>query len=581
MEQLASDFGEELAARRCLLVLDDVWPFRTGKDDVVGLLLSRIDSVPRLITTRSAALLDAEPSARRVDVEEMEPGEATALLATALTRQATQNDTAQLDEFARRLGRWPLLLGLAAAHLRRRVLGGMPLDDAVRALAYRYATRGVTAFDARHADLLDASDPAQRHQAVAATVEASLGLFTHDDQARYRELAVFPSGQPIPVDVIAGLWAPALDRDSTDDLLGVLADLSLLSFDWSTQHVRVHDLLRDYLIPADPQKRMVLHRRLVQSWGPPQLLQDSYRIRWYAYHLDTAGDSERLYALIIPAWREQVLAVTGVLSDVAADALCAAEHAARHHQLHEELRCRLIATTLAARAQALPRRLLVALAQLGQHDRVLGYVDLLSWSERDKALSAIATALASTDPVEAEVAADRIDDPEHKKAALAAIAAVRASTDPGRALGSDRIGAPERETRASADTLAAVTDAGPDRVSAAADRIDDAFVEAEALADFAATLTDAAPSRVRLLTDRALAAADRIDAPGHKARALAAIAAALASVDPARALAAADRIDDIGAKAEVLAGIAATLADTDPDRASRADPNGPWPARTA
>jgi hypothetical protein len=255
VEQLASDLGAELAARRCLLVLDDVWPSRTGRDDVVGLVLSRMDSVPRLVTTRSAALLDAEPGAQHIDVKEMEPSEATALLASALPGRATENDTAQLGEFARRLGRWPLLLGLAAAHLRRWVSDGVPPDDTVRDLADRYADKGVTAFDARYANQLEPSDPAQRDRAVAAAVDASLGLLTPEDQARYRELAVFPPGQPIPVDIIAGLWTPDLDRHSTADLIRMLADLSLLSADWRTCLVRLHDLLRDYLVPADPTQR--------------------------------------------------------------------------------------------------------------------------------------------------------------------------------------------------------------------------------------------------------------------------------------------------------------------------------------
>ena len=125
--QLASDLGEELADRRSLLVLDDVWPPRTGKADLVGLVLSRIKNVPRLVTTRSASFLDAELGTRRIDVEEMDQDEAAALLATALPGQATENEAAQLGDFGQLLGRWPLLLGLAAAHLRRQVYGGVPL----------------------------------------------------------------------------------------------------------------------------------------------------------------------------------------------------------------------------------------------------------------------------------------------------------------------------------------------------------------------------------------------------------------------------------------------------------------------
>ena len=529
--QLASDLGEELADRRSLLVLDDVWPPRTGKADLVGLVLSRIKNVPRLVTTRSASFLDAELGARRIDVEEMDQDEAAALLATALPGQATENEAAQLGDFGRLLGRWPLLLGLAAAHLRRQVYGGVPLGDALRDLAARFAAKGVTAFDQRHADLLDASDPWQRDRAVGAAIEASLGQLTPDDQACYRELAVFPPGQPIPVSVIADLWAPGLDRYDTDDLLSMLTDLSLLSLDWSTRQVRVHDLLREYLLPADPQRLTALHRQLLHSWGDPLSLQDSYRIRWYAYHLDSADDSERLYALITPTWRDRVLAVTGALSDAAADILRTAEHAARHGHFPEELRCRLIGTAVAAYVRGLPPALLAAFARLGRLDRALGYAEVLPPEERRIALSVLATALADIDPDRGLDIADRIDNPVEKARTLSSIAVALTPTNPGLAL-------------------------------AAADRIDDPAEKARTLSRIAAALTPTNPGL-------ALTAADRIDNSGEKDQALYAFVDCLAGSDPDMALAAVRRINDGGGRAQRLAGIAAVLADTDPDRAQR------------
>ena len=606
--QLASELGEELAARRCLLVLDDVWPPRTSKVDVVGLVLSRIENVPRLVTTRSMALLDTVRSARRIDVQEMDPGDAYALLATALSEQATENEAAQLGEFARRLGRWPLLLGLAAAHLGRQVSGGVPLRDAVRDLAARYGEKGVTAFDARHADLLDPGDPGQRQRAVAAAVEASLGLLVAEDGARYRELAVFPPGQPIPVEVIAGLWAPIVDRYDTDDLLDELANLSLLSLNMRTRQVQVHDLLRDYLRPSDPQLLEALHRRLLQSWGDPQSLHDSYPIRWYAYHLDAAGDSDRLYALISPAWRSQVLSVTGALSDVVADVMRAAEHAGRQRCLPEELRCRLITTTLFAHAKAMPHPFLVILAKTAPLDRALGYATLLPPPDRDAALTAIASAIAHADPDHALTTAERIDEPGYKAQALASIAAAQAGTNPGRAgqltdqavtvsrrthtrrefegalpaivaalaalartdpdralAATDRL--PADKALVLADILPALAGADPDRALAAADHIDALAYKAEALARIAAALASTDPGRARRVADQALAAANSIDYPGYKVDALAGIAAALAGTDPDRALAAAGRMTETRPRAKALAGIAAALAGTDPDRA--------------
>jgi hypothetical protein len=547
VEQLASDLNAELAARRCLLMLDDVWPSRTGKNDVVGRVLCRIELVPRLVTTRSVTLFDAESDARCINVGEMGPGEATDLLATALPGAVTENDEAQLGGFARQLGHWPLLLGLAAAHLRRLVSGGISVDEAVRELSGRYASKGVTAFDARHADQLDISDPAQRERAVAAAVQASLTLLTSDDQTRYRELAVFPPGQPTPVSVIAGLWAPSMDQYDTEDLLTSLGDLSMLSLDWRTRQVRVHDLIRAYLLPADPEQKVALHRQLLQGWGDPLQLKDSYKVRWYAYHLDNADDSERLYALITPAWRDRVLAVTGALSDVSADSVRAAEHAARRHNLPEELRFRLITAAVAARARALPRPLLAVLARLGQADRAVGYAALIAPGERIAALTDIASALAGTDPGRARGLADQaiaaaghIDDPADKAEALTGIASVLADPDPGRARG-----------------LA-------DQAIAAAGQIDDPADKAEALAGIASVLADPDPGRARGLADQAIAAAGQIDDDVGQDRALARVVAKLARTDPDRVRPVADRIDYPWPKAEALASIAAAIAGTDP-----------------
>ncbi len=607
-EKLASDLGAHLAAHRCLLVLDDVWPPCPGKDDeVLGIIFSRIGNVPRLVTTRSAALLDAVPGARCIDVTEMEPGEAAAVLAAALRGQASEQVMVKLGEFARKLGCWPLLLGLAAAYLRRRVYHGMPLDEAFGHLIDCYKEKYVTAFDPP--DAVDPRDPDQRNRAVAATVEASLRL-SPEGQTHYPDLAVFPPGQPIPVDVIADLWAPALDKDGTDELLITLADLALLTLDLKTRYVRMHDLLRAYLLPANADQVAALHRRLLQGWGDA-MLQDRYRTRWYAYHLDMADDTDGLYALITPPWRDRVLAVTGALSDVEADVRRAAEHASRRHDLPEELRCRLITTSLAEYAKAVPRPLFPAFARLGQLDRALGFATLLPSFERDQALFDVAAVLAKTDADQALAVADligrplfrgraladvaitladtdpdqalaivgRIGDPMLRDQALAelavATAAALAATDPDRALTvADRVGAPWAKERVLAATAAALAGTDPDRALLAARSIGDPVAKTQTLTTIAAALARTDPGRAHGLVDEAVVAFGDIDDPAAKAQELARMGAALADADPARvsalaeaARAAADGIDDDGAKNRALIDIANALASTDPDQA--------------
>jgi len=584
LERLASDLADVLTIRSCLLVLDDVWPTQTSETDVVGLVLDRIRNVPRLVTTRSAALFDTLPGARRIDVEEMDQGEAYALLATSLPHQATEEEAAQLGQFAARLGRWPLLLGLAAAHLGRQVSDGVPVGDAIHTLAARYGERGVTAFDARHANLLDPGDPVQRQRAVAAAIEASLGLLVAEDAERYRLLAVFPDGQPIPTDVIAQLWEPTIDRFDTDDLLDELANLSLLSLDRKTRQARVHDLLRDYLQPSDPPKRAALHRRLLQGWGDARVLHDTYRIRWYAYHLDAAGESDVLYSLISPAWKTQVISVTGALSDVVADVARAAEHAARERRLPEELRCRLIITTLYAQARALPHTFRTVLANTATLDRALGDADLLPQPDRDAAFAAIASGLAAVDVDRALATTDRIDEPMYKARALASIAAVLVPIDSERAgMLTEQAVAESRRTATRRDfedtlfgltaALAALVSADPDRALAAVDHLPahQALVQAEVL-----------PALAGIDPDRALAAADHMT--WKKPETLARIAAVLVSTDATgrshqvadRALAIAGTLDYVGDREDAFAEIATTLAGTHPDRARIAIDHLTW-----
>jgi hypothetical protein len=560
-EKLAADLGTVLAARGCLLVLDDMWPPRAGQDDVdvVSTVLSRIDAVPRLVTTRSAGLLAGVPGVRRVDIAEMEPDEAAAVLAGALPAPVTGDAMARLSEFAPLLGGWPLLLSLAAGYLGRSAGDGVPLEEALAYLTGRYADKGVTAFDGRGA--LDPHNAGDREKAVAVAVEASLELLPAGSRARYCELAVFQPGQPVPVDIIAGLWAPDLGQYDTDDLLTDLADLSLLGLDLKSRQVRLHDVLQAYLLPADAGQRAALHQRLLGKWGGPLDQQDAYRIRAYAYHLDMAGDSSQLYALISPAWRDQVLSVTGSLADVQADAQRAAGHAATRGDLPQELRCRLIAIALAERARAVPGPLLPAFARLGQLPRALGYATLLPPSDRDLALADIAAALAGKDPGQALEVAELIGDPMLKPRAISDTAITAARTDPHQALDmASRIGGGPFQAYALTGIAVALAHTDPAQALTIADRLDSVNDKTQVLAAVASALATSHP-------DQAQALADRVSPGRAKDKILAVVADTLASTDPDRALTAARAIGDDAARVQALAAIAAALAWTGGGRA--------------
>src|SRR5438552_7328992 len=154
----------------------------TGRD-----LLEVSAQSARLITTRNTFTLPFE--ATLVDIGTMQEGDARRLLAAGLPAGEETRFTA----LAHQLGNWPVLLRLANRALRRRVAQNTPLSAALDAAERDMNRKGVVAFDA-------ATNAAERDQAVAATVDASLELLTPDERQRYAELAVFPQDVAIPLD---------------------------------------------------------------------------------------------------------------------------------------------------------------------------------------------------------------------------------------------------------------------------------------------------------------------------------------------------------------------------------------------
>src|SRR5262249_32062009 len=157
-EDAAYHLSQALEERNCLIVIDDVWhaahlkPFLRGGRGCV-----------RLITTR---LADVALDATRFAVDAMNLTQATELLANGL--QASPHERSSLRRLAARLGEWPLLLELANAQLRRRVLKGDTLAAAIAHAEQRFEREGVTAFDLRRAE--------QRQEAVARTMQLSMDL---------------------------------------------------------------------------------------------------------------------------------------------------------------------------------------------------------------------------------------------------------------------------------------------------------------------------------------------------------------------------------------------------------------------
>ncbi|MGH9844322.1 MAG: NB-ARC domain-containing protein, partial [Blastocatellia bacterium] len=312
---------ELLADRDILIVIDDVWnrdhlrPFTQGGPRSA-----------RLITTRNLDTLPANAQAVKVDA--MRQGEAVALLSAGLNRHS-DGETVRSTGFSRsasaikplppeggatndlralvaRLGEWPLLLGLVNGALQDRVNNtNQSLPDAIAYVNRALDKRGLTFFDARDAEV--------RNQAVAKTLSVSFELLRDGERIRYGELAVFPEDVEIPLATLSRLWGHTggLDDFDTEEFCDRLNRLSLLSrVDMKTRRIRLHDVVRKYLIQEQGSKLLELHQLLLEIYRPSSPptsesstptwadlpINEQYIWDHLAYHLTEAGHQEELLA---------------------------------------------------------------------------------------------------------------------------------------------------------------------------------------------------------------------------------------------------------------------------------------------
>jgi len=247
---------ETLQRKSCLIVLDDVWQ---GGD------LTAFDALgPRgrlLVTTRDREILRAI-DARIQNVDLLPESDALDLLGlwAGVPRRELPSEAI---EVARECGFLPLALSLAGA----RVGEGDRWDD-VR--------------DRLRAGDLEFLDHA--HHSVFKSLSLSVRALATGEQARYRELAIFPEDAAVPETIVVRLWsASGLSAAESRRLLGRLASRALLSLTRrdvnGDRDVRFHDLQGDYLrLIADDIDRA--HARLldatVRTLPPP----DRGHSRW-------------------------------------------------------------------------------------------------------------------------------------------------------------------------------------------------------------------------------------------------------------------------------------------------------------
>lgn len=334
LDAAVNSLKELLAERDILIVIDDVWdrahlnPFIQGGPYCA-----------RLITTRNFDTLPAGTA--KVHVDAMQQDEATALLAPLdETSPEDERLRVELNKLASRLGEWPLLLRLVNSALRIRIENDkQSLWDALEWVNKALEKRGLTYFDAKNS--------AARDRAVARTIGVSLDLLSSRDRERYSELAIFPEDVEIPLSTLEKLWARtgALDEFDTEELCSRLNSFSLLwSYDANQQRIRLHDVVRKFLIDQQGNKLPSIHAQLLEAHRPSgssgwaEMPEDEpYLWDHLAHHLVEAGCGDELVATV-KDWR-YLVSKTFIRKSLAVEAdLLTAEKTAAHDDILQLLR---------------------------------------------------------------------------------------------------------------------------------------------------------------------------------------------------------------------------------------------------
>ncbi len=148
----------------------------------------------------------------------------------------------------------------------------------------------------------DVGDGKERGKAVEGTLGVSLKCLTDEEPQRFRELAVFPEDIDVPLGVLERFWG--LRTREVRKLCKRFHDLSLLlRFERAAKTIRLHDVVRQYLID-EHRDLPALHRQLLERCRPQSGrwtdLEDgeSYLWRHLAGHLTEAGDRTELRRLL-------------------------------------------------------------------------------------------------------------------------------------------------------------------------------------------------------------------------------------------------------------------------------------------
>lgn len=287
-----------------LLVVDDAWT----PEDVTPFQGLR---AVLLITTRDNRTLPAGTVS--FEVETMQPSEAVELLGASLPTGFEEN----LSALSKRLGNWPLLLTLVNRQIRMFLdRDDLSIETALCEVEEALNEEGLTAFDQ--------SDSEARHTAVGRTLNVSFRRLSEEDRTRCEELTIFPADIGIPIAILQKLWG--LKPFVVKKLCSLLQSLSLiLRFDRELGTIRLHDVIRGWLLKRRRDDLPSIHQKLLEASQPlsgrwadlPR--EETYLWRYLAHHLTGAGGTnvvrEALFNLGYLQGKLEVTDIGALLAD--------------------------------------------------------------------------------------------------------------------------------------------------------------------------------------------------------------------------------------------------------------------------
>ncbi|MEU1183848.1 NB-ARC domain-containing protein [Streptomyces sp. NPDC005820] len=351
-----------LAARSCLLVVDDVWSQEDlGAFDVLG-------PHGRMMVTTRDARAGVSLDAVKYPVSALPEDLALDLLMKWAGQDADQE---RAREIVRACGRLPLALSMIGAMVRGRHDGW---NNALNKL--------------RAADLASIHQyfPGYRHESLLKALQVSVDALPNAGVvSRYLDFALFTEDVAVPEAVLVTLWtADGLRPDLAQDDINLLVERSLVQRDDADRRLSLHDLLFDYVraVRSETGDAQARHRRLVaayrakcpQDW--PSGPDDGYFFEHLSRHLVEAGQADELHRLISltaadghNAWYETKRDrgdVAGFLSDVTtawqlAESACDSDDTGRTAEsIALQIRYALITASLNSLARNNPPELLAA-----------------------------------------------------------------------------------------------------------------------------------------------------------------------------------------------------------------------------